>query len=263
MSITYAMSCKPFEGLAEVYDAIHAAKDYDYLAKLILKLSGSTDHRFFEWGCGTGNLLAALQRHGCTKVVGCDRSSAMLAKAQEKGVGAFYGDMLEPASFYPKPDAETHISVFGVPSYAFSHISTLRINYFFRDLKNYVRKNFIFEVVNYSGCVTSLRTRQEQFFPLADCAGEVSRVSLKQFDAATSQLTIRNTYQIAGLKAFNETHSLRAFTPQEIRGLLELAGWRVEAMFDPESGSMRESSITDRSYYFMVSAVPVRGSDAN
>ncbi len=261
MSITSAMHCKPFEGLAEVYDAIHAAKDYDYLAKLILKLSGDSDHRFFEWGCGTGNLLAALQRHGCTKVVGCDRSRPMVAKAVEKGLGAFYGDMLEPDKVYPVPDAETHLSVFGVPSYAFCHSSNQRIKNFFSTLKNYVRKNLIFEVVNYSGCVTSLRTRQEQFFPQADCTGEVSRVSLKQFDAATSQLTIRNTYQVGGLKPFTETHNLRAFTPQEIRGLLELAGWRVEAMFDPESGSMRESSITERSYYFMVSAV--RGPDVH
>ncbi len=83
---------------AALYDSLYAAKDYAGESRLIQRVLNEYGsfpaHRVLDLGCGSGRHAVELAKLGYC-VTGVDRSAAMLAEAERKGVRLIQSDLKE------------------------------------------------------------------------------------------------------------------------------------------------------------------------
>ncbi len=76
-----------YTSLAEIYDTVMQDVDYEVWADFIdeiIQVHHPNPETVLELACGTGSLAFALNRYGCYKLMGTDKSAEMIAKADKK-----------------------------------------------------------------------------------------------------------------------------------------------------------------------------------
>jgi SAM-dependent methyltransferase len=73
---------------ARLYDCMHARKDYEAEARLLLELVGRSPVRCLDIGCGTGRHAAALAGAGAASVIGVDLDGEFIEAAADRAVAS-------------------------------------------------------------------------------------------------------------------------------------------------------------------------------
>ena len=240
MSVT---SCVAFERTAEFYDQIYAKRPIAADVDRMLSFFNCTAHvkKVLDWGAGTGEHVRQWKACGWT-AVGIDKSPAMVKAAQQKAADVRLGDICEThvgREFY----AQT--CLFATLSYA-THTAS-QLDAALANVRRHAARGgfFIFDVVNFSACLTSLRREELTAFK------GFNRRIRKYFSPNDSILQSVVEYERDGQRV-REDHLMRTYTPAEIFDALRRSGFDVLQFYDPESKQMKPPTM--ESYYFAVAA---------
>ncbi len=110
----------PYSALAAVYDRMMNHVNYPQWARYLIRLIHKTHipiQRILDIGCGTGQMVAALTREGCS-VEGCDPSLPMIRQAQRGNPQLhFYRDALPELLHTPPGKFNIMLSLFDTINY--------------------------------------------------------------------------------------------------------------------------------------------------
>lgn len=221
-----------YEGLADIYDYLMSSVDYEEWLKYI---EGILD-RFniqaevvVDLACGTGNTTLPFARRGY-QVTGVDLAGEMLAKARQKAdrEGLVVEFLQQDMSKLKLP---LEVDLFTCYHDGINYITKKEDLYkVFALVSTYLKPGglFIFDLVNVS--------------KLARTDG--STTFIDQEDLAliweTSYLQGENIWEInltcfvrqgEGFKKFQETHREKAYTREEVEGMISLCGLKLQAVF--------------------------------
>lgn len=241
MSPTSPECCEAFSRSSEIYDLIHAGKDYDGEAKRVLELLGPVPEMgkryMVDWGCGTGQFTQRFRDAGW-ECYGVDSSQAMVNASRKTFV--VHGDIMEAGTpgvvDYPTA-AQT--CLFAAFSYASASHPPLLILENFRKAAAPGGK-LVFDFVNADA---EIREYQERRVPLPDDRSLLIRQIKRLVDSRQIEINIGYSKQAAGgtFDFWEEYHYLRTFTMREMAELLSRAGWKLEKFVDLESQLPPES----------------------
>lgn len=243
---------KPFSRSAEVYDLIHASKNYDGEATTIAQWLEPTwkispfRPRLIDVGCGTGEFTRRFIEMGFD-AVGLDTSVPMATIANEKGVRAYSCDVFTMPF---RQEVEAVTCLYG----AFCYMTVDGWSILQRTLqavRGMLRHRglFVFDVINAHAPVREYRE---------DVFGEVTRKMNKRRDHVNQSVIHDIEYTYQG-ETWQEQHIMRAYTPNELKYALQHCGFRVKSItngFDsPDDYCNWGTSAVDGSmYYFSVLA---------
>ena len=277
MSTTSAKRSSPFEKSAAFYDLIHADKDYDNEAELVLlhmsggNLSGGTDktppHEWasdaivVDYGCGTGQFAKRLARY-CRRVDGADPSQSMYDVAVDrcrefKNLRFSVADILSHnAANSGRVWYSGGCCMFGAMSYAAASPCSL-VSQLLAIRRTMAKGGrFVFDVVNYAACVASFHKYSSSATQLPD-GGRLIRDMTKSFNVHLGIVEIAIRFDlhpaVGDVDTWQERHVMRAFTPHEIAMAANEAGWNLEYQFPaPGTPSDEENSVIvgPHDYYF-------------
>lgn len=226
--------------MSEVYDELMADVDYQGWVDFILRqgeLRGYRGGKVLELGCGTGNLVLPLVQRGVS-TVGLDSSPRMLAVARSKAPQLDW-QLGEFVSFELRERFELVVSVF-------DSLNNLVTPEDFRSTAERVRHHlgegglFIFDV-NTSVGLSDLW----EGGAVEGWAGDTFFRWKHSFDPALGLARVE-AFCDTGERSFTEVHFERAYDTDEVRELLDSAGFgSVEALRYPdgEPASAEEARI--------------------
>lgn len=232
MSPTSLESCEAFSRSAEIYDLIHAGKDYDGEAKRVLELLGPPPfgeakigfYNLLDWGCGTGKFTSRFKAAGWG-ARGVDVSPAMLRIAERKGIDVCRASMTQPG-IAGENQWPAQTCLFAAFSYASASHPPLLILENFRRAASSGGK-LIFDFVN-----ADAEIRPEHLKKCGD--SRHIRVDVFQSKRLVDMRLIESKVSYAhriGSPApsrWTELHYLRTFTRREIAKLIARAGWQLQ-----------------------------------
>lgn len=231
------MQHPPFTALARVYDQLMLDVDYESWAGFLLreaKRRGVPSGRVLDLGCGTGNLTVLLARSGY-EVAGLDGSQAMLAVAREKAPALdwHHGDFRD---FALERRFALVVSVF-------DSLNNLISSADFLLAAARVRRHllpgglFLFDVNTSAG----LRDLWEEG-RVEGWSGEVYYRWTYSYDEERKVAEVE-AFCRSGGQEFVEVHQERPYDPEEIKGLLDEAGFEeVEVVGFPDGGPVDEDA---------------------
>ena len=214
------MQGEPFSLLAEVYDAIMSDVEYGAWADFILDIAlgeGVEVRRLLDLGCGTGNSSEPFVQLGLS-VTGVDLSPKMLAVARDKLPTATFVE----ADFTTFELGET----FDLAVSVFDSLNNLLDPQDFRRCAERVREHlrpnglFIFDV----NTTVGLRNLWEDD-RAEGWVDDVYYLWKHSFDEETKLAKVV-AYCEKGARSFTEVHLERPYDPEEVKLLLNEAGFR-------------------------------------
>lgn len=224
-----------YESFARVYDLFMDNIPYEEWCEYVhglLKEYGVEDGLVVDLGCGTGSLTELLAQRGYD-MIGVDLSMDMLQIAMEKkeesGLDILYlfQDMCELELF---GTVKAAVSVCDSMNYITDEEDLLEV---FRLVNNYLDPGavFIFDMNTRYKYETQLadnviaENREESAFIWENWYDEEDRIN--EYDLT---LFIQNADGL--YEKYEETHFQKAYDIDAVRGLLEEAGLKVEAVYD-------------------------------
>lgn len=224
-SNTSLESCEAFSPAfsksAEIYDLIHAGKDYDGEAKRVLELLGPVGGHLADWGAGTGEFTRRFVAAGWS-TVGIDNSRTMVDAMFKKRL-YFLEMSMTDRHFAHEAAFKAQTCLFAAFSYASAAHPPLLI------LENLRRAaaaggKLVFDFVNADAYL-----RDEQIREVGK--GE-KRFCVRQRKRLVDMRLIENLVRYTPIGnrdgAWVEMHYLRTFTRREIAELISRAGWKLE-----------------------------------
>lgn len=223
-----------YESFARVYDAFMDDVPYGDWSRWLIRLleqEGIRDGLVLELGCGTGAMTRLLDRAGYD-MIGVDNSADMLEIAMEKkeaGQDILYllQDMRE---FELYGTVRAVISICDSVNYITDESDLLQV---FRLVNNYLDPGgiFVFDlktVYSYRelmGDSVFAENREKGSYIWENNYYEEEQIN--EYD-----LTLFIREEDGRYSRFTETHYQKAYEPERIKELLELAGMKLEAVYD-------------------------------
>lgn len=216
---------------AAAYDELYGDKDYgaeiELLESVFRQCSVHQVKRVLDLGCGTGNHAVPLAQRGYT-VVGVDRSSAMLRRAEERASGATFanGDITR-IDLGQKFDAV--LMMFAVLGYQIANCDV-------RAALDTARRHLdldglLFADVWYGPAVLAQRPSDRVKVIDAPDGGQLIRAASSELDSRRDVCTVR--YHLWRIDAgqvrseVREEHPMRYFFAPELELLLNQAGFQL------------------------------------
>jgi SAM-dependent methyltransferase len=227
-----------FDKYATYYNALYKDKPYEHEAIYIQKLI--SEHSLeattlLELGSGTGKHAFLLNKFGY-QVAGVDQSEEMLSQIQStEGVSFHLGDI---RNINLERSFDVVLSLFHVMSYMNSDEDFLRV---LENAKRHLSPGglFIFDVW-YAPAVLNLKpeTRTKRIQTEDE---EILRVTESELNTLKSSVQVHFsvflTNRLSGeIDFFEENHSMRYFTANEIGLLAKLAGFEIIASEEFQTG---------------------------
>lgn len=229
-----------FESYAAFYDALYETKDYsresDFVESIFAAHAKREVRSILDLGCGTGGHAFPLAARGY-EVVGVDRSEAMLQAARAKMVDQAKGALqptfvrqdIRAVDLNRKFDAV--LSLFAVMSYQTTDDALLEA---LQSARSHLDRGglFVFDAWFGPGVMRDPPTDREKTVETA--AGRLHRFAKSEMDLLAQ--TVRVNYHLfresggAVHDEMREVHEMRFFFPNELRLLLDQAGFRLERL---------------------------------
>lgn len=221
----------PYTVLSAGYDLVMEHVDYeawaDYIGHVIDRHHEAPDD-IVELGCGTGSLAIELVRLGFPHVLATDRSRAMLdvaeRKARKAGVDVRFGQ-LDFRDFALERRADVLLLLYDGLNYLLEEAD---IQNLFRSARAALADGGIF-VFDQSTPSNSLRN--EKYFEDRGEEGDFRYERRSRYDAQSRLHTTTLDLFVRG-EQFREEHVQRAYEIDEIRALLQEAGFDILAFYD-------------------------------
>lgn len=221
---------EPYTVFAHVYDDVMADIEYEQWAEFILTEAarrGFAGGRVLDLGCGTGNSAAPLLRRGY-EVIGVDASEAMLARARERWPeGSWHqGDFTDF-----RLDGR-----FSLVQSVFDALNNLLSREAFLSMARRVHAHlepgglFMFDI----NTVAGLRELWEAGF-VQGWLGDDWYGWTHKWDEESRIATVEAGFLIDGTE-WIEVHRERAYEPDELRSLLQQAGFSGTELIDYPDG---------------------------
>ncbi|MCC7493143.1 MAG: class I SAM-dependent methyltransferase [Fimbriimonadaceae bacterium] len=241
------MPTEPFEVLAPFYDQVMARVPYaewaDYLELLLRHWRGERGD-VLDLACGTGAVGLELARRG-SRVVGVDLSRAMLREGRRKALAAgldmrFVQQDLRALGCWAGFDLA--VCLFDSLNYLLE-LDDLRQAC--RGTRLALRQGglFIFDVNTELALALELFTQEDL---AADAPVRLRWKS--RYDKRRRLTTVAMEFYLDDGQVVRETHLERAFTPGEIGGALQAAGFETLAVYDAYTFDLPRSR-SDRLFY--------------
>lgn len=231
----------------ELYDKIHFEKNYEFeslqIANIMNSLNLPRDAEILDFGCGTGKHISYLHKLGF-RISGYDINLSMIKKAKVNNPGLeFYRNVSQiPKRF------DFVYSLFDVLSY---QIEDSSCDEYLNQIKERVKQpGWIFlDGWHLPGLLQSPPTsRSKSFEHLGkQFTRNVYVTSVDNF--RINKLEIELSQNEAETEKIYETHSMRAFDEQEIRGLINRLGGSLIGFYD---GSDYRIPLNSKSWRFAV-----------
>lgn len=223
------MQVRPYSALARVYDDVMDYVDHEAWADYIDHLLDEHDAepaKVVEFGCGTGQFARYFLARRAVAFTATDGSPDMLSQATERLDGrATTLDVTYPGPAVPGGPYDVAILLYDGLNY-------LTTEEGIRGLLAQVAASlapgglFVFDQSTPANSINNA-----EFFEDEDDLDEGSYVRKSAYDEETRMHTTRFELTLED-GVFEEEHVERAWTMQEIQGLLAEAGWRVLAAYD-------------------------------
>ena len=226
---------------ADQYDSLYGDKDYeaecDLLEEIFRRYVGSPVHTILDLGCGTGNHAILLAQHSY-KVTGVDRSSEMIAHAQNKSQSQFSASRSQPVfiegdlrSLDLNQTFDAVIMMFAVLGYQLTNDDVLAA---LRTVRRHLRSGGLFICdVWYGPAVLTIRPGDRvKVIPNSD--GKIIRTASGSLDIYHQIANVHyHTWTIKEQKVVSEaeeTHKMRYFFPQELALFMVQAQMELSAL---------------------------------
>jgi SAM-dependent methyltransferase len=234
---------------SSLYDQIHAEKDYaievEQFLNVLTELKVDLDSRFIDFGCGTGGHMKSLQDRGLY-VEGYDISEAMLEKAKAKYPNASFHNKLDDLA----EKFDVVYTLFDVINYQADKELLIK---FLTQMGSTLRENGIMVLDSWqlSGIQADPPHKRERLIQLSgkDFKRVVSPSTTNLYRDTEMQIDIID--QTTGLLASSETHTMRAWTVEEIQSELTKLDFEVLRICD---GRKWELQLTPDSWKFALVA---------
>ncbi|MFW9919694.1 MAG: class I SAM-dependent DNA methyltransferase [Candidatus Thorarchaeota archaeon] len=221
---------------AEWYDIMynwydHSA-DCDYLEAILQRYSTKKAVTLLDIGCGTGTHALELEKRGY-KVSGIDISEGQIARAKEKSIQSptIEYHVADMRQFKLEQKFDASVSFFGSMGYVTGEGEIERA---LECIHSHLHDGglFVFEFWNARGVIPNnsswLKAEKDDI--------RVIRLSKSEFNPETNIITIDfDAYVLSKtsvIDAFTETHTLRVYTPREMKHILEGCGFALVGIFD-------------------------------
>ncbi|NCY21074.1 class I SAM-dependent methyltransferase [bacterium] len=212
-----------------IYDGLFAGKPYDEEISKALKLLGGRPKRILEAGCGTGRHTEILLQRGL-QVTAVDPDPAMLRRAKERNrsyLGRSFRPLLGSVEAFPRGRVDGAISLFHVVNYIQTEQQLLR---FFSGLSRRLKKNkhLVFDAWNGLAAISDPPRRNSPVRRVRvdghcyECRMRTDTDLWRMMSKITVRISSRG--RLLGTYRYNH----RIWLPEEIRGLLEVSGFRCD-----------------------------------
>ena len=225
----------PYSTLAAGYDTVMAHVDYPVWAgyvRSLIRIHHDRAESVIELGCGTGAMAISLQPHGPGDGYdyrAFDGSEAMLdvarrsAREAGRAIAFAQADFLEPV---PGPPADAVVLVYDGLNYLleFDQVGALI---------GHVRDALVpggIAVLDQSTPANSVN--HADGFDDAGATDAFSYVRSSRYDASARLHTTEFRLTAPDGTVAVETHRQRAYTMEEVRGVIETSGLQIEAAYD-------------------------------
>ena len=223
------MQVRPYSVLARVYDDVMDYVDHEAWADYIDHLLDEHETEpanVVEFGCGTGQFARHFLARRNVKFTATDGSADMLSQATERLDGrAKTLEVTYPGPAVPGGPYDVAILLYDGLNYLTTEDG---IRGLLAQVKASVAPGGLF-VFDQSTPANSINNAE--FFEDEDELDEGSYVRKSAYDEETRMHTTRFELTLDD-GVFEEEHVERAWTKEEIEGLLTEAGWRVQAAYD-------------------------------
>ncbi|MHA1915993.1 MAG: class I SAM-dependent methyltransferase [Promethearchaeota archaeon] len=216
------------------YDNQVRSRRLDNYSKFYIEQAKKYGTPILELACGTGEISIPIAQEGLS-IVGLDFSKKMLKQAQLKSqesstnIEWILGDM---TNFGLKKKFSTII----MPGAAFNWIvSNENAKSCLYCVKKHLKKtgHFIFDAFNPDLAI--LQRERSEFYPIAEYPnpngeGLVKVLGSQEYEKST-QISYFSSYYTIGQEEIVKNLKLRMFFPQELDGLLQYNGFKIEEKF--------------------------------
>ncbi len=221
----------PYSVIARGYDLIMSHVDYEYWAQYTDQLIWQfhpDPHRILELGCGTGTLATLLQPMGDYAYTATDLCPEMIAvariKAEDAGLPIAFG-VEDFSKFTVDTPQDVVILLYDGLNYLLHENDVLSL---FHCSLNALHPGGIF-FFDQSTPANSINN--EAYFSDEGEMNGFAYIRDSEYDRNTRLHTTSFEIRIDG-DTFFERHVQRAYSVQEIKALLEKAGFEIEVAFD-------------------------------
>lgn len=226
-----AQSTPPYSVLAVGYDVVMSHVDYDLWAEYVHGLVEAYvegAETVLELGCGTGSFAFAFLRHGRYRYLATDASETMIKVARRKAEMEEVDARFERANFTDFR-VDRPVDVVLLLYDGLNYLTEMEpVRRLLRCSYRALRPGGAF-IVDQS--TPSNSVNNEALFEDNDRVDDFSYVRRSRYDAKTR--LHRTTLHIqVGDRRFTEEHLQRAYALNEMRPLIDDAGFDVEACFD-------------------------------
>ena len=228
----------PFELVAPYYDELMESVPYRFWMKYLQTVWDHYTHRpqsVLDLACGTGTMSLLMAKQGLS-VTGVDISAAMLAEARRKSAAAgIYVNYVEQDASELSVDAEfdTVVSLFDSLN---NIVDPVKLADCFASVRRHMapQSQFIFDLN------TAYAFRQKMFDQKSVSSDGPLQYQWKStFDEADQLCTVLMHFQYktshAPVQEFEEVHVQRAYSVDEIKLLLDQAGFDIVDSYDAYS----------------------------
>lgn len=231
LRLTNVETTAPYTALAAGYDFVMSHVDYEMWAEYVNELlvrHRPEAHSILELGCGTGSLAVELQMLGSFDYLATDGSESMLREARRKAAEAFVKvdfDVAHFTDYHIDPPRDAVILLYDGLNYLLDQA----------DIRSLLACTFealkpggVF-IVDQSTPANSLNN--EAYFESSDSQDGFSYVRRSRYEASTK--LHRTVLEMSiGDRSIREEHVQRAYEIEEMRRLIDAAGFAVAAAYD-------------------------------
>ncbi|WP_052071639.1 class I SAM-dependent methyltransferase [Sphingopyxis sp. MWB1] len=236
---------------ANQYDLLYADKDYVAECDLVAAAASSHDvamSRVLDIGCGTGGHSLEWARRGVA-CVGVDMSPSMITLAEEKAAGlpiALRPEFLvgDAQSFQADGEFDVATMMFAVLGYMADNDAVVAA---LRNARRHLRLGGLFAFDCWYGpAVLSVRP-EDRVRVVEGAKGQTIRSASTTVDSLRQLAHVNfRLWTVAGdryLGHAEETHAMRFFFAQELKLLLQVAGFRLSSIVRfPDGGEPSDDS---------------------
>jgi ubiquinone/menaquinone biosynthesis C-methylase UbiE len=236
-----------FTDVAEVYDSLMAVVPYYHWVSYVERIWDRFDlspSKVLDLACGTGNVTLELARRGYW-TTGIDNSAAMIRQAQGKArPGVRF--LIQDARRLELPESyDGCVCLFDSLNYL---LTPEELSSAFAGVYRHLQPQglFVFDV-------NTIRALERGMFTQEGTGADpsLSYTWRSEYDPETRLCRIAMHFQVqtpTGTREFHETHVQRGYPLEEIRGLLDAAGFEVPGIYQG-LGFRTATERSDRAYF--------------